>query len=297
MDQEQIRTVLAVDRSGTFTRAAEVLHVTQSTVTARVRQLERELSTVIWDRNTRRLTLTPSGERLMPLLLRAEILFERMADAAVDSDSMRRVVFGSVHSQWSAGIVPALQSWAGKEGVRWRLITGHSRELLEWVRDGSVDVAVTYFPGAERGLKSQLLGEQPLALLGAPHLREKTPMWTSATLANCPLAYVDWGPPFSDWFRAEFPELVPEVQVDQAPLLLDVLRGGGYAGFMPRILARDAILHGQVQVLDYRPTVAMPTRAVFAVSSDRALEYAVVNDLWVLLGSEGPRWVLSESDT
>lgn len=68
MDQDQIRTILAVERTGSFTQASEPLHVTQFTGSARVRQLEQELGATIWDRITRRLILNPANGRFRRIL-------------------------------------------------------------------------------------------------------------------------------------------------------------------------------------------------------------------------------------
>ncbi|NMP23145.1 LysR family transcriptional regulator [Sulfobacillus harzensis] len=287
MDRDQIETVLAVERFGSFTRAADALHVTQSTVTARVRQLESELGISIWERTTRRLVLTPEGTRLMALFKRTSILFERMFEVADERTVLRHVVIGSVHSQWSSGILPLLTRWAKSHpSVTWRLITGHSRELLDGVRDGVLDAAITYFPAGEHGLQSTLLAEQRIALLGAPNTVKEwaTPM----DLPHFPLAYVNWGEPFTSWFQREFDSWTPTVQVDQAPLLIEILASGGYVGFMPRALAQPAVAEGKLVEVAFHPGFPTPLRSVYLVSSERALARGLIADVWHYLTVRGP---------
>jgi len=57
-----IRYLLAVAEQGSFTRAAEVLHVSQPTLSQQIRQLEETLGTVLLDRSGRRVRLTDAGE-------------------------------------------------------------------------------------------------------------------------------------------------------------------------------------------------------------------------------------------
>ncbi len=57
-----IRYLLAVAEQGNFTRAAEVLHVSQPTLSQQIRQLEETLGTVLLDRSGRRVRLTDAGE-------------------------------------------------------------------------------------------------------------------------------------------------------------------------------------------------------------------------------------------
>lgn len=281
MDQDQIRTILAVERTGSFTQAAELLHVTQSTVTARVRQLEQELGATIWDRTTRRMILTADGAKLMALFERVNILFDRIRDTADSDGYSRHVVFGSVHSQWSGGILPLLNGWVDQQTeITWRLITGHSRELLDWIRDGAIDMAVTYFGASEHGLRSIQVTAQRLALFAAPSRGIQEPIESDAVKRQHSLAYVEWGPPFTDWFRQEFDALSPVVQVDQAPLLIQILEEGGHVGFMPAALAQGAVRGGRLVEMPYRPRLGMPTRAVHLVSSERALLRPIVHRLW-----------------
>src|SRR5579863_10264925 len=73
-----IRAFIAVARSGNFTRAASVLHLSQSALTVQIQQLEASLGIKILDRDKRNCRLTPEGMRLVApmeqLLLSAEAL-------------------------------------------------------------------------------------------------------------------------------------------------------------------------------------------------------------------------------
>lgn len=291
MDQEEIRTILAISRTGSFTRAAETLHVTQSTVTARVQQLERELGVAIWDRNTRRLILTGDGEKLMPLFERAELLYQRIRETVDASRFFRHVTVGAVHSQWSSGILPLLRGWMdSRPGITWRLISGHSRDLLELLRDGTLDIAFSYLPSQEPGLRSTLLAEQPLILIGA---RSEVHAMNTEDVKARSLAFLDWGPPFSEWFQEEFDGFDPAVQVDQAPLLVQILLQGDFFGFMPPAMARDALKLGSLHPTPYVPKKPVPMRTLFLVSSERALARPQVMDLWNYVQTAGPPLLLN----
>src|SRR3954454_19105848 len=62
MELRQLEYFVAVAEEQNFTRAAERVHISQSGVSAQIRQLERELGTELFDRSTRTATLTVAGK-------------------------------------------------------------------------------------------------------------------------------------------------------------------------------------------------------------------------------------------
>src|SRR4051794_28142302 len=62
MELRQLEYFVAVAEEANFTRAAERVHISQSGVSAQIRQLERELGTDLIDRSNRTAALTPAGE-------------------------------------------------------------------------------------------------------------------------------------------------------------------------------------------------------------------------------------------
>ena len=67
MELRNIKTFARIAEVGSFTRVATELGYTQSAVTMQVKQLERELGCVLFERLGRSVRLTPEGERLLPV--------------------------------------------------------------------------------------------------------------------------------------------------------------------------------------------------------------------------------------
>src|SRR6201995_761293 len=84
MELRQLAVFVAVAEEGSFTRAADRLHVVQSAVSAGVRNLERELGASLFDRSTHRVELTNAGEALLPEA-RATLTAATAARDAVDA--------------------------------------------------------------------------------------------------------------------------------------------------------------------------------------------------------------------
>src|SRR5258708_25034028 len=65
IDVEQLRTFIAIVETGSFTKAAEVVHKTQSAVSMQMKRLEERLGKAIFARDRRASKLTEDGDRLL----------------------------------------------------------------------------------------------------------------------------------------------------------------------------------------------------------------------------------------
>jgi DNA-binding transcriptional LysR family regulator len=83
VELRQLATFVAVAEEGSFTRAADRLHVVQSAVSAGVRNLEKELGARLFDRSTHTVKLTDAGDALLPEA-RATLAAAQAARDAVD---------------------------------------------------------------------------------------------------------------------------------------------------------------------------------------------------------------------
>jgi DNA-binding transcriptional LysR family regulator len=90
METRLLEQFVTVADEGNVTRAAGRLFAAQSTVSAGIRSLERELGGSLFDRTSRRLELTPLGEALLPDARAALAAVDRMRDRASTSDAMLR---------------------------------------------------------------------------------------------------------------------------------------------------------------------------------------------------------------
>ncbi|MEE3191346.1 MAG: LysR family transcriptional regulator, partial [Pseudomonadota bacterium] len=66
MDTQSLKAFIAVAEQKSFSAAAESLYLTQSAVSKRIKQLEEQLGTTLFDRHNRTISLTEAGEALLP---------------------------------------------------------------------------------------------------------------------------------------------------------------------------------------------------------------------------------------
>ena len=151
VDQRQLEYFVAVAEELNFTRAAARTHAVQSTVSASIRALERELGARLFDRTTTRVTLTPAGRAFLPEVRRA---MDALAAARAAVDEVGAGLRGRLRVGTLSGLtavdLPALTGSfrARYPGVELQLVVAPSGTagLLEQVRELTLDVA---FVGVE----------------------------------------------------------------------------------------------------------------------------------------------------
>ena len=174
MDGRQLEYFLAVADELNFTRAAERVFAVQSSVSAGIRSLERELGTTLFDRGPRGVALTPMGEELIPVARAALDSLERVAQVADSSAGLRGRLRVGVFTNLSTIDLPGILGEFHRRhpGVDLQLgpsPTG-STGLADDVRTGRLDAALYGLPDAPTGLRvHRLAASRFVAILPEDH--------------------------------------------------------------------------------------------------------------------------------
>lgn len=259
MDIDRARTFLEIIHSGSFLRAADRLHVTQTTVSARIRTLEEALGRKLFIRNRNGAQLTPAGHEFERYALSFVQIWERARhQLAIPSGRTSVVALGGELSLWN----PLLLDWLVwmKEWKPEIAIHAHVAvpdQLLEQLRTGVLDIAVLYAPKLLPGFRIELLVEEQLILV-------RTKPRDGEPAGAQDYVYVDWGPLFAAQHDASsnaFGE--PGLFVGLGPLGLSyILRAGGM-GYFRRGAAAPHIASGELEVVEGAPEFTYPAYAVY----------------------------------
>jgi DNA-binding transcriptional LysR family regulator len=171
VELRQLATFVAVAEEGSFTRAADRLHVVQSAVSAGIRKLEQELGAMLFDRSTHSVKLTDAGRALLPEA-RATLAAAQAARDAVDEarGGLRgTVALGTMQAQGmrAVNLVGVLAAFRAEHpGVELSILhPGGSSEMAREVVDGRLDLAfVALGDDAPPGLKLIPLASEPIML-------------------------------------------------------------------------------------------------------------------------------------
>ena len=166
MELRQLDYLVAVAEEANFTRAAERVHVSQSGVSAQIRQLEAELGLQLLDRSTRNVRPTSAGQAVLPFA-RTALAAVRGARRCADELAglqQGRVAVGMVTACTVPGLFAALEAFHARyPGVEIALNEDSSDRLIDGVVSGRFDVALLGTAAAlPTGIESQVVADEAL---------------------------------------------------------------------------------------------------------------------------------------
>lgn len=156
----QLRVFIAVAEALHFTRAADALGLSQSSVSTLVRELEDNLGLRLFDRHTRMLRLTQAGAEILPLARKAVADLDSVIGSSAQLKTLNRGrVSMAVASVQAALVMPQVirEFCIGNPGVKVVLHDVAQDEVLEMVRAGEVDFGLGTASGSRHDLGTQTL--------------------------------------------------------------------------------------------------------------------------------------------
>src|ERR1700710_3066382 len=173
MELSDLQTFATVARLGGITRAADELNTVQSNVTQRVKALEAEIGTALFERHSRGMTLTGAGRRLLPYAQRmAALSREAMLAARDDGEPKGPLSIGSMETTAAVRLPSLLAEFHRRfPAVRLSLRTSTTADLVAGVLDGSLDGAFVAGPIEHAELASQVAFREELVLVSARRWR------------------------------------------------------------------------------------------------------------------------------
>lgn len=174
VDLTSLAIFRTVARERSITRAAGQLGRVPSNVTSRIQQLEGELGTVLFERDKKRLSLTPQGELFLGYADRLLNLADEAQQALKPTTPTGMLRIGSMECTVASRLPPALARFHKQwPDVRLEILTSPSRQLIEGVGKHQLDCAFVALPRGEDvldldGIESWPVFKEELVLLLPP---------------------------------------------------------------------------------------------------------------------------------
>jgi DNA-binding transcriptional LysR family regulator len=262
MDIDQARTFLAITAHGSFLQAARQLHVTQSTVSARMQRLEAELGSRLFVRNRAGASLTPAGRRFLDYAKRLVLTADQArSDVGLPQRYRASLRVGGRIALWE-GFLPQWVGWMRQRArdVVVRSEIGFEEDLMRRLIEGSLDIGLMYTPSHSPGLVVEPLFEETLVLVSS-RADDSGP--------GEDYIYIEWGPAFYAQHAQSYPDLEGPPQIANIGWLgVQLLLSNGGSCFLPARMAEAYIRSGHLHHVTGSPEFTQPAYMVYPRNSD-----------------------------
>ena len=266
MDINDFRTFLEVCRTRHFGQAAKNLCVTQSTVSARIKNIEEQLGTKLFTRERNNIQLTSTGERMQQY---AEVITTSWNQARQEIGAARasRTAFtiGGLPSLWDI----SLQNWLNILVPAHQDLAIHAEihgadTLFRRITQNIMDIAFLFDHINNDMLVCQALSNIDLILVASePGLNLNTALSNNYIM-------VDWGTAFVNQHAHHFADIArPYLHVSHGRIALDYLLANGGNAYLAKPMVADFINNAQLHVVPDAPVIQRTAYAVYNKTSDK----------------------------
>lgn len=261
MNQEHIQTFLDIVETGNFNKTAERLNITQSTVSGRIRSLENSLDNRLFERGRFGAILTPAGQRFRSY---AAAITQKWNQArqelALPMGYKGMIRLSTQMSLWDRFVNPWIL-WLRETHpeIAVYVEADYSKAMLEQIGDGTLDIAVMYYPRFAPDLHVEPLDEESFVMIG-------TRPWSLSDLDAENYIYVDWSPAFREQHGDRLPGLhTSAVSMGLGVMALDYARNRGGALYYPERSLASLLCDGFHRI-EEAPILKQPVYAVYPAS-------------------------------
>lgn len=249
MHIHDIQAFLTIVQTRNISKAADMLFLSQTAVTHRLKNLEKELGVTLLNRGRgiKEIDITPSGFDFLPIAKRWSALWEEIKKFKRQGEKLS-LSFGSVQLLNDYVFPPLFKKlFTHKPKINLEIHTEHTAELYPLVEQRQVDVAivwckimypnVTCTPWKEVSMVLLTYGSSKYAGI---KVVENKKLDTSQEL------YIPWTPTFKAWHDTHWPsEYHNPIHITGSPLTLQLIKDSGYWSIVPLWLAQYALKIGK----------------------------------------------------
>ena len=265
---ELYRVFKEVAEAGNITAAAQTLFISQSAVSQSIKQLEAELQTRLFARNSRGVTLTADGRMLYEYVRSAMGLLETGEEKLSQSRDLQmgHLTIGASDTVTSQFLLPYLDRFHRQyPAIHIQIISGRSHKVLGLLQSGKVDIAFASTPQEGASLETfPCLATHSIFVAGAEYPCDFDHVYTLEEIARFPLILLERKASSRLYLEKYFVQnglhLNPEIELGARSLLVDLAAiGFGVAGVTEEFVRRE-LESGRLRKL--RTSFDIPPRSV-----------------------------------
>lgn len=227
MSEKGMEAFLAATMGKTLRRASEILNLSQSSVSYRLKQFEKELGLILLDRQKglKTVRLTPSGERLLPIVIQWRKLQHEINNLKAEPPA-RYLRIGAVDSVHNLILPPLFEALRTNDApIYLKLSTNDSGILYKKVESHELDVAFVLQSLPNPNIHIEAFHKEEMVVARSADgvfLQESV---EARELDSRYELRIEWGPEFQLWHDQIWDPLsIIEIYLDTIPLIVNLLR-------------------------------------------------------------------------
>jgi LysR family glycine cleavage system transcriptional activator len=284
---EAMRVFEVAGRHGSYSKAADELHITHGAVSQRIRQLEEQIGATLFQRTGHRMVLTPNGRRLHGRVTRSLADLTAAVATLLSSGPDAEVTVSLLPVMAARWLLPRLPRF-NERYPQIHVNVRSDRQIANFKSD-RVDIAVRLGGGTWKGLNAIRLMDEEVFPVCSPHYNEGRFTKDPCAFANERLL-IDPNVPWSAWFKSL------GVQVDRkivgnsfmdANLLMEAAIDGQGLALARQSSARSDLLTGRlVRLSEHSYRLPISHYVVYPPSLDSNAPAMAFRD-WLLAEAAG----------
>ena len=272
MDVTLAKTFMAIAETGSFKDAADRLHVTQSTISKRVKAQEDALGRRLFERSKAGARLTPAGEQFQRHAIAiVRVWHHAQLEVSLAQHHTDHLAVGAQISLWE-GFLLNWVAWlrTQRSDLAITATFAPSQVLMDRLAEGTIDLAIVYRAQARPGIEVEHLMDDELVLVSSEE--------TASLKSIGSYVFVNWGPEFSADHADTYPNLSNTgLQLDLGAVGISYLLNTESTGYFPLRIVEPLISEKRLHLVKRARRFVYPVYAAYPEERD-AEAYAPILD-------------------
>jgi LysR family transcriptional regulator, positive regulator for ilvC len=286
MDIPKLKLFCALAASLHFGRAASACHVSPSTLSRNIKQLEDDLGVSLFERDNRSVALTHEGESFLQFakeVLQQWETYQESLLAQADQLRGQLSIYCSITASYSFLYNVLTQFRVKHPGIALKLHTGDPAQSIERVQAGYEDIAIAAKPDKlPPGISFKPIAHSPLVFICAKGLHD----WDEADWNQIPVIIPEEGlarERLDSWFESQSikPTVYAEVKGNEA--IVSMVSLGFGVGVLPKIVVDNSPLVEQVELFVQQPDLGPYSMGICVM--EKRLKSPILHAFWSQLSS------------
>lgn len=264
MTFDELSTFILLAQNKSFSRTAELLFTSQSTISFRVKKIEAQIGVPLFERNTRKIELTPAGQNFLSHAIQIQALYDQALNTSSRNSYQYKLRIGAPDSFWQNLLKTVLvEYFQNNNDISFELVSNHSFTLNEMMAEDKLDIGISFISIQHTNIEYLPLAKNPYLLIAHKDLELPYDKLTIDNVDSFNLIFCRWHYPFNEWFKENYYSGTHFIELDRVWLFIQLLQNKVGIGFMPERIAKPLLDSGEFISLSYESSDTTPQEEMF----------------------------------